>query len=152
MPRSRRPGSRTGTPEHRERISKGMRRHHAQRREMARVAPADLQMLRRSGTVPQTLKPLLTAAQVEALELVTALGGEDEVTPQKRQLIDDYARLGLVMRGELSRYVQGDHDAGGRVSTLAGQRRSTLMLLGLDRFERPVGLRDILAELEEGPA
>ena len=129
-------------------ISRGLRRYHASRRENARqeaearaqanlVRPADLRALEHSGTVAPSLTVFVERASFELAVLLQGLGGLDQVSEQRRLLAEDYARLGVVLRGELARYVQRhDPDAAGRVATLANARRSTLSTLGLARFER----------------
>lgn len=146
--RRRRPGPPQLTPEWRERISHGVKRYWQRRRESARVRPADLAHLRTSGTVPARLAGFLEAAEVEAESLIDALGGLDRVSPQRRALVEDVARCGLVLRAELARYVQTqDSDAAGKVSTLTAARRAGLQALGLDRAARDVpSLADIVEE------
>lgn len=143
MARVRRPepGAPYGSDEWKARGVRGRAWAREQRRRRSQIAPAELEALRKSGTVSESIRALglVDAAQAEAVDLLDALGGEEHVSPQRRVLIDDVARIGLVMRAELARYVQkGDADAAGRVGTLAGQRRSSLAALGLDvrRVER----------------
>jgi len=137
--RKRKPGAIYLTREWRERVGKGLRRYHALRRELARVMPSDLARLRETGTLRPELLPLLGTAEVEAVELLDALGGPDRVSPQRRALIEDTARLGLVMRASLVRFMQsGDGDSGGRVNAAAAARRANLVALGLDRVMKDV--------------
>lgn len=132
----------------RARISHGLRRYYDRKRREAEVKPQDLTRLRASGTVPVRLVGFLEGAEVEAERLLEALGGPDRASPQRRALVEDVARLGLVLRAELARYVQaGDSDAAARVGTLANARRASLVALGLDRAAKPVpDLRTYLAE------
>jgi hypothetical protein len=56
-------------------------------------------------------------------------------------LVEDVARVGIVLRAELTRYAKSaDPDAAARVGTLAGARRASLALLGLERHAREVSL------------
>ena len=140
MSRQPKRGAVYGSPEHGARIGAGLRRFHALRAEQSRIRLRDVDALEKSGTVPDRLRPLLGTANFEAAQLIEARGGPDFVTPQERFAIEDYARLGVVMRAEFGRFVQdGDPDAGSRVGTLAGIRRSILALIGLDRVARDVG-------------
>ena len=127
------------SPETRARLSRAGVRAWEKRREAARVRPRDLERLRRSGTVSESLRPLLEIAEEEAAELVSALGGPDEISPQRRAIVEDLVAVGVVLRAELTRFLQsGDPDAGARVGTLAGARRASLSALGLERRAREV--------------
>jgi hypothetical protein len=93
--------------------------------------------------VRDELLPLLGTAEVEGVELLDALGGPDRVSPQRRALIEDTARLGLVLRASLVRFIQaGDGDAASRVNAAASARRANLVALGLDRVAREVPTLD----------
>jgi hypothetical protein len=123
------------------------------------VRPADLDALKRDGTAHPSLAAPLSAADVEELDLLTALEGPRSLengvrnpnhrplSAQKRAILDDVVRMGLVLRGELRRYVQAlDGDAGARVGTLASARARLLGQLGLDHLEHDVDLRAYLAQ------
>jgi len=68
----------------------------------------------------------------------------ETVSEQERALVEDFARVGVVLRAELSRYLAGELDAGVRVGTLAGIRRSSLVALGLQRRAKEIGLEDYI--------
>jgi hypothetical protein len=142
-------GGRKHTAEIRARISRGVNRANEVRRIRHRVEPRDLTRLQQSGTVPERIAPFLEGAAVEAAELIQALGGPDAVSPQRRALIEDCARIGLVLRATLARYVQGDGadaELGSKVGTLAAARRANLQALGLDRVAKDVpSLRSYVA-------
>ncbi len=136
----------------RQRIAQRTREGLARKRVLARVRPADLDFLRRKGIVSDSLRPFLDAADLEALELTLAYEGAPEgdryrpLSTPRRVLLDDFLRMGLVLRGELARYLQsGDPDAGARVGSLAANRRATLQILGLDHPEHEVCLTAYLA-------
>jgi len=102
----------------------------------------------------------LDAADLEALELTLAYEGDPQsdhhrplCTP-RRALLEDFIRVGLVLRAELARYLQsGDSDAAARVGTLAANRRATLQILGLEHPEHEVSLASYLSERDtESPA
>jgi hypothetical protein len=135
--------------ETRARLSAAQRRAHVRRLERSRalalVAPRDLERLRRSGTVAPALEPLLDIAATEALELAEALGGPEHLSAQQRLLVEDLAAVGLVLRAELATFLQtNDHELAARVGTLAGQRRTSVALLGLHRVA--LDLPEVLSE------
>ena len=144
--------SRKHSSKTRRRIAHRTRDGLARKRALARVRPADLDVLRRCGTVSATLRPFLNAADLEALDLSLAYEGDPAgshyrpLSTPRRVLLDDFLRMGLVLRGELARYLQsGDPDAGARVGTLAANRRATLQILGLDHPEHEVSLTTYLS-------
>ncbi len=145
--------SRKHSSETRRRIAHRTRDGLARKRALARVRPADLDFLRRNGIVSDSLRPFLDAADLEALELTLAYEGAPEgdryrpLSTPRRILLDDFLRVGLVLRGELARYLQsGDPDAGARVGTLSANRRATLQILGLDHPEHEVNLAVYVAQ------
>ncbi len=112
MPRKRKPGAIKGSPECNRRISEGKRRadrRKAEAKERARVAalvyPRDLQHLRSTGAVSPALMPLFEVAEAENQELLDAIGG-DSASPQRRAILGDVVRVGMVLRAELARYLQ----------------------------------------------
>ena len=147
MPRSPRPGPRTGSPEWRRRISAGLRHWNAVRREMARVAPSELLELEKTGTVSPSLRPYAVQAIEEADGLAQALGGVENVSPQRLALIQDATRVGLVMRAVLARFLQGDGDPelASKVATMASTRRALLSALGLERVQKELDLHTYIA-------
>lgn len=156
MARQPRPGAPHGSAEWRARVGAGVRRAQARRRELARVAPADLRHFEQSGAVAAALAPHVAAAQEEAAAITEALtaSGRRELTPQREALVGDLVRLGVVLRGELGRYLATqDPEAASRVSSLAGARRQHLQTLGLERVaEDAPNLHDYLrARAREAP-
>ena len=98
------------------------------------------------------MKPLTLIAEDEVRAIFQALGGEEAISEQERALVEDFARVGVVMRGELSRYLAGDHDAGKVVGIMPATRRSSLVALGLQRREKELGLEDYIeAKAERRP-
>jgi hypothetical protein len=116
---------------------------------MMRVAPSELFELEKSGTVSDSLRPYAAQAIEEADGFARALGGVDVLSEQRLALIQDTARVGLVMRAVVARFLQGDGDPelASKIGTLASTRRSLLSTLGLDRMEREVP--DLRAYLEQ---
>ena len=94
----------------RQRIRHSKLRTHVKNRAEARIAPRDLRALRKHGVaVIPALKPLLRDAAAEVVAMLTALGGEETVSPQERSLIESAARLHVIERGHFMRWAQ-THD------------------------------------------
>lgn len=142
-----------GTPSWKANVGEGRRRGREERARRARRELRDLAVLAASDTVPARIAPFLEAAGREGSDLLDALGGPERVSPQRRALIEDAARLGLVMRSLLVAFVQGggiDGELGSRLATLASARRANLSALGLDRFAEDV--HDLTSYLERRTA
>ena len=122
------------------------------------MRPLDLVRLRRSGTVAESLRPYLAMAEAEAEALLDALGGPDNVSPQTRAIVDDVARVGLLLRALLARFAQSggegerDADLASKVGTLVSVRRSSLAAVGLARVARDVSLASYVAREYGGNA
>ncbi len=63
--------------ETRRRISHGLRRYNERKRLAARIRPRDLVRLRDSGSVAESLRPILDLAENEMAETIASLGGAD---------------------------------------------------------------------------
>ena len=126
-------GAVKGTDEQRARQSKTIANTLQRKREANRIALSDVRRYRREGLVTESMKPHTLAAEDEVRAIFAALGGEENVSEQERALVEDFARVGVVLRGELSRYLAGDRDAGKVVGVMAATRRSSLVALGLQR-------------------
>jgi hypothetical protein len=108
-----------------------------------RVSLADVRRLRQFGLVADSLKALASEAEVELGELLADKG--EDPTAAERVVLEDVARLGLLLRAEFARYLEtGDQTAAARVTALAGQRRSSLAVVGLDRRSREIHLEDYI--------
>jgi hypothetical protein len=73
--------------------------------------------------------------------MIEALGGDDRVSPQRRAIVEDAARVGVVLRCVLARFLQReepDLEAAGKIGTLASARRAALAAVGLERVAREV--------------
>jgi hypothetical protein len=118
------------------------------RRALWRVSPGELVELQKHGNVSESLKACAALAQEEALGLVSALGGIENISEQRMVLIQDTARLGLVLRAVVARFLQGDGDAdlASKVGTLASARRASLQALGLERISKELDLTTYLAQ------
>jgi hypothetical protein len=132
-------------------ISRGLKRYHERRRQSAKIRPKALDRLRGSGIVSPSLQPLVDIAEEEMAALVASLGGVDTLSAQQRALLEDVVSVGVVLRGELSRYLtQNDAEAGVRVGSLANSRRSTLVALGLgSKKDDPLDISNYRAAFKE---
>ena len=122
---------------HRDAISRGVRRALALKDEGAKLSPRDLGRLEKEGVIAPALAPIVAIGKAEGRELMVALGGEKEVSPQRRILIEDLVACGIGLRGVLQLFLQS-HSAelASRIASLASARRQILSLLGLERFAR----------------
>ncbi len=129
--------------EHRRRIGRGVKRFHERKREEARrrqPLPRDLELWEAKGVVRPELHAVVNAARGEMLEVLDALGGENEVSPQRLALLREFVRLGVagqLLMGLLLR----DPDQSGlasRLATVASTRAKLLNLCGLDRATQDV--------------
>ena len=134
------------TPETRRRISRGLARYRRRRKILAKTEPRDLARLKNSGTVTPALRPLLTIASEESGDIINALGGPAQVTPQQRALVEDLAAAGIALRATLMLFLQGaEGDHAARIGALVSVRRASLVCLGLNRVEHEVqDLRDYM--------
>ncbi len=133
-----------GSDEWRDRISRSASRTNQKKRETARVNLPEVRRYRRLGLVTPSLLPLTMIAEDEVSAIFSALGGVESVSEQERALVEDFARVGVVLRAELSRYLAGEHDAGAKVGAMAAIRRQSLVALGLDRRAKEIGLEDYI--------
>ena len=137
------------TPEALARIRRGTRFGISKRAALARIAPRELLELQRNGTLSGNLRPFAADAIGEAVSIVHELGGDAQITAQRLALVQDTARLGLLVRALVASIAQGesiDVEQVSKVATLISARRSALQALGLDRVEREVeSLSDYLA-------
>lgn len=139
-----RSGSSKGSQEWCDRISRSNSRATTRRRSRNRVALQDVRRFRREGLVSPSMLPLAKIAEDEASAIISALGGEEAISEQERAIVEDFARVGVVLRAELGRYLAGEHDAGVKVGTLASIRRSSLVALGLGRRSHEIQLEDYI--------
>jgi len=128
--------------------SESVRRAWEHRRALWRVSPGELVELQKRGDISESLKGYAVLAQEEALSLISALGGLENISEQRLVLIQDAARLGLVLRAVLARFLQGDGEPelASRVATITSARRQNLQALGLERLEKELDLHSYLRE------
>lgn len=136
------------TAESRRRIARGLARFHAVRLARESYTPADIRALARPGGATRAeMRPLLEAAAIESETLLDALGGADRISPQRRILLDDFVRVGVVLRATLARYAQtADPECASRLGTLASVRRASLVAIGLDERREELDLRGYMAK------
>src|SRR5262245_10163055 len=98
----------------RENISRNKRRFHERdgarrerEREAMRLRPTDLVHFEGLGIVEERLLPLVALSGEEVALVLEAKGGEANITPQERILLDDLARLGVGMRAVMGLLLQG---------------------------------------------
>jgi hypothetical protein len=90
-----------------------------------RIALPDVRRFVYRGLVAEQLKPLARWAEVELAELLADKG--DGATAAERAVLEDVARMGLLLRAEFARYLETqDPSASQRVTALAGTRPRTL--------------------------
>ena len=113
----------------REKIARRTAAALARKRARERIAPSEVLELERHGTISRNLRPFAIQAAQESHDLAEALGGVDAISEQRRVLIADCGRLGLVLRAMLARFLQGaDADPersarGSRRSSASAARR-----------------------------
>lgn len=108
----------------------------AKRRAARRITASEVAHVVREGTISEKLRPYALQAAEEATFLAPAIGGL-EASEQRQVLAEDIGRLGLVLRVLVAKFLQGEGDPelATKISTIVGQRRQSLVALGLERFE-----------------
>lgn len=110
----------------------------------------------KSGVVSPDVRDAVTGAEIEAETVLAALGGIDNVSPQRMLLVRDLARAGVIARvvfGRLLREGVLENDAIGKITSIFRSRTSTMIALGLDRAQRDaLDLKTYLASRAAAPA
>jgi len=128
------------SPEARRRAGQRVRKRQVQE---ARVSLSDIRRLRYFGQVSDSLKPLASQVERELGRLLADKG--DAITEAERTIIEDVARLGLLMRAEFAVYLRtGEREAAASVRALAGERRAGLKAVGLERRVKEIDLHAYL--------
>jgi hypothetical protein len=131
-------------------IARGTRWALEKRRRIARIAPAEILELQRSGTLSASLRPFAAQAIEESLGFLQALGGDEGgVSEQRMALVQDAARAGLVMRALMAKVLQGDDPDGDTISkicSLINARRANLTEIGLDRVSQEMDVSAYVAK------
>ena len=101
------------------------------------------------GVVSESMKPLAKMAQVELRGWIADLGGDDNVSAQERAVLEDCARLGIILRAQLLRFMRSDGNdrhASTSATTAVAARRAGLQAVGLERRARELDLADYIEE------
>ena len=131
----------------RENCRKGRIRYYARKREEQWVTTADVENLRKpTSPASPALRVDARAAAVELEVLVAALGGPENISPQREILAADASRLGLVARALMRLFAQSESpEVASRIATVLTARRATLAALGLDEHRAEHDLESYLA-------
>ncbi len=125
------------TTESRARISRGVTRWHARRREAARVRPTHVDRWMRDGAVHPALRPIVAARASQVEQMVQDLGGPDEVTAMQRGVLEGWIQAQVAADVEFSRLIQDPKaEIPERLLTGINSARSALVALGLTRRAR----------------
>lgn len=152
----------------RQAISRGVARSWEVRREIARLKAeadrrariaeaSDLRQYRELGVVAEALLPHLQDASGETADLIEAIG-EENVTARQRLLLDDLARLRVLLSGEMGRYLESPTpEAAAKLVPLINAHRAVLASLGLEGLEKHTDpdvddYEQALNEIEEAAA
>src|SRR5262245_49596057 len=131
--------------EHGRRTREGIARKRAQRR----ILVSHLDSYRHAAAVHPSLMPAIRAAQEWIGDLVQALGGPSEITPQQQALLDQLAQAAVVRSAAFAAFAADGNLASRaleRFNGAANIERAGLQLLGLERRAKPVPtLREYLA-------
>ena len=133
-----------GSPEYEKRVQRGVKQSAARKRETLRINLPEIRHYRKEGLVSPSMLPLVKIAEDELRAIIQAMGGPECITEQERALAEDFARMGVVLRGELARYIGGEPKAGQLVGALASHRRNSPVALGLERRQKEIGLEDYI--------
>jgi len=139
------------------RISHGLTRYHKRKRALEIVAPRLAPYRRRKVAGSLDARLVRLALQRVGL-IVDALGGPERVSPQRLELIEDFALEGLVLQREFEEYAsKRDPDAARNIVSLVNSRRALLNTVGLDRVdpeveELPAGAIEIVQPAQPGKA
>jgi hypothetical protein len=116
-----------------------------------RVTLAEVRRARYAGLVAKSMLPIAVEAERELGDLLADKG--DGVTAAERAVLEDVARLGLLLRATFAAYLEApDPDLAKTISTLAGQRRASLAAVGLERRAKELTAIDYIeAKAEPDP-
>jgi len=155
MARQKRPGARVGSPEWRERLSRGHRRANEQRRERGvGVMPDDIKRFRRKGAIAPSLRALCEQSSRELEAWLHDLGGEAELSAMERSVLENAARVDVIVRAEMARFLAAEPGSKTGLEAAAAVRASVatqvklLESLGLGRRARPVDVTDVVRAIE----
>ena len=132
--------SKRGSEEHRERISRGVRRAWERRRTREGVRPVHVDRWLRDGAVAPALVPILKTRAAQIEDMIADLGGPAEVTAMQRALLDGWLKAAVAADMEFARLAQGNADGTPQpLATFLNTVRAHLTSLGIERRAKPVG-------------
>jgi hypothetical protein len=127
------------------------RRARARQKAAHTVTLDDVRRYRHHGVVAESMKPLAQMAQVELEAWIQDLGGPDSVSAQRRAVLEDCARMGVILRAQLLRFMRSDGEdrhAATSATTAAAARRASLQAVGLERRAKPITVDGVVADIE----
>jgi len=128
-----------GSEEHRERISRGVRRAWERRRTREGFRPVHVDRWLRDGAVDPALVPILQTRAAQVEDIIADLGGPTEVTAMQRGIIDGWLKAAVAADIEFARLTRGESEGTPeRLATFLNTCRSNLLALGLERRAKPV--------------
>jgi hypothetical protein len=77
--------------------------------------------------------------------------GPERVSSQERAVLEDAARLGVILRSQLLRFMRSDgqdRHAATSAATAVSVRRASLQAVGLGRRAKPITVDGVVAEIE----
>ena len=127
------------TPErrrtHAEATLEGKRRAAEERR----TRPCHVDRWRREGSVSAGLEPIVEDRARQVAEMVSDLGGPNEVSAMERGILDGWYQAMVAADAQFARFVRDEnHDALERLSTFINSARASLLALGLHRRAKNV--------------
>ncbi len=132
--------------------ARSSRRARARQKATHTITLDDVKRYRHFGVVAESMKPLARMAQDELQAWIADLGGEGRVSAQERTVLEDCARLGVILRAQLLRFMRSDgvdKHAATSATTAAAARRASLQAVGLERRVNPITVGGVVAEIEE---
>ncbi len=117
------------------------RRARARQRAEHTITLEDVRRYRHMGVIPASMRPLVRLAEDELAAWVQDLGGPSEVSAQERAVLEDAARLGVILRAQVLRFMRSDGNdrhAATSATTAAATRRASLPAVGLGRRAREI--------------
>ena len=131
--------------------SNSTRRARARQKDQHTITIGEMGQYRHAGVVADSMKPLVRMAQDELRGWIADLGGEEHVSAQERSVLDDAARLGVIVRAQILRFVRSDgkdRHAATSATTAVGARRASLEAVGLARRANLITIHGVVAEIE----
>src|SRR5262245_48657586 len=110
-----------------------MKRRREHQKTLGRVTLNEVRRARYNGHVADSMKPFATEAEIELTDLLMHLGGKASTTEDL--IARDLARLGMLLRALLMVWLRtpGDLAVAKTITNMVGQRRASLLALGLQR-------------------